>query len=99
MESFPILRIFFFFFFSDSTENSGPDWHHSWLWSIAFYCGEHFAEFPFRSRLVIDLIAQSALNGLLLDNPSRQSFEMQHQILQVTILLNLFYKLLSKIKN
>jgi len=67
------------------TENPGPDWHHSWLWSLAFYCGEHFAEFPYRNRLVIDFVTQSALNGLL-EHSSRQSFEIQHAILQVALI-------------
>lgn len=64
-----------------SSGNSGPIWHQSWLWSIAFYCGEHFASLPYHNCVVVDFVVQCALNGIV-DN-QQHSIEIQREILQV----------------
>ena len=68
--------------FGDSSEQVGPDWHHLLLWSLAFYCGEHFAELSFKSGSVVDYVVQSALNAVL--DPSKMPTELQLHVLRVS---------------
>lgn len=56
-------------------------WHQSFVWSIAFYCGEHFAILPYQSYAVVDFVVHCSL-GWLVQN-QQQSNEIQKEILKV----------------
>lgn len=64
-----------------SPEHNGPTWHQSFVWSIAFYCGEHFAVLPYQNYAVVDFVVQCALSRLVQNE--QQSNEIPKEILQV----------------
>ncbi|XP_046649350.1 huntingtin-like isoform X2 [Daphnia pulicaria] len=63
-----------------SPEHNGPTWHQSFVWSIAFYCGEHFAVLPYQNYAVVDFVVQCALSRLVQNE--QQSNEIPKEILQ-----------------
>ncbi|XP_057364436.1 huntingtin-like isoform X1 [Daphnia carinata] len=63
-----------------NAENSGPTWYQSVVWSMAFYCGEHFAVLPYQHNAVVDFVVQIAI-GWLVQNP-QQPTEIQKEILK-----------------
>ncbi|KAK4002443.1 hypothetical protein OUZ56_004272 [Daphnia magna] len=63
-----------------NAENSGPTWYQSVVWSMAFYCGEHFAVLPYQHNAVVDFVVQCAI-GWLAQN-QQQPTEIQKEILQ-----------------
>lgn len=71
-----------------SAENSGPTWYQSVIWSIAFYCGEHFAVLSYQHYAVVDFVVQCAI-GWLVQN-SHQPTEIQKEILQVFRLFTIY---------
>ncbi|EFX77022.1 hypothetical protein DAPPUDRAFT_106588 [Daphnia pulex] len=63
-----------------SPEQNGPTWHQSFVWSIAFYCGEHFAVLPYQNYAVVDFVVQCALSRLVQNE--QQANEIPKEILQ-----------------
>lgn len=66
-----------------SPENAGPNWHQSWVWSIALYCGEYFSLLPYHNYTVVDFVIQCALNGIIESIP--QTIRIRREILKVIL--------------
>ena len=76
----------YYFLSNLRSEQVGPDWHHHLLWSLAFYCAEHFPDCSFRTSSVVDYVIHSALNGIL--DQCKISTDVQLQVLQVQCITN-----------